>query len=227
MKITYYGHSCTLVEHDGISVIIDPFLSGNPHTNVDPSDIKVNAVILTHGHDDHFGDTIQIAKQNDCPVIAVYELAVFCGKKGVKADGLNIGGGRKYDGFEVKYTQAFHSSSVSDGDSWVYAGQPGGVLLTMGGKTFYHAGDTALFGDMRLIGEMNSIACAALPIGGALTMGPEDALLAAQWLRTSRVIPLHYNTFPGIEQDPEAFCDRLKQTGVDGCPLTPGESLEL
>ncbi|QCT04103.1 metallo-beta-lactamase domain protein [Paenibacillus algicola] len=227
MKITYYGHSCTLVEHEAKRVIIDPFLSGNPPSGVSPENIEVDAVILTHGHDDHFGDCIDLARRNNCPIIAVYELAVFCSKKGVQADGLNIGGARKYDGFEVKLTSALHSSSVSDGDTWVYAGQPAGVLLTMGGHTFYHAGDTALFSDLRMIGEMNSIACAALPIGDALTMGPQDALLAAQWLRTPRVIPVHYNTFPGIEQDGQDFCNRLKQSGIEGYPLTSGQSLEI
>lgn len=227
MKITYYGHSCMLVEENGVSVMIDPFLLGNPESGLAPKDVQVDAVILTHGHADHFGDCIEIARQNDCPIIAVYELAVYCAAQGVKSEGMNIGGGRQFDGFKVKFTQAFHSSSISVGDTWIYAGQPGGILLTMGDKTFYHAGDTSLFGDMRLIGEMNSIDCAALPIGDSLTMGPEDALLAAQWVRTKKVIPVHYNTFPEIEQDAGAFCDRLRQTGVEGYPLKPGESIEI
>lgn len=227
MKITYYGHSCLLVEDNGVSVIIDPFLSGNASSGITPEDIRVDAVILTHAHDDHFGDTISIAKRNDCPVIAVFELANYCSSQGVKSEAVNIGGSREFNGFKVKYTQAFHSSSISAGDSWIYAGQPAGVLLTMGGKTLYHAGDTSLFGDMRLIGEMNSIDCAALPIGDSFTMGPDDALLAAQWIRTKKVIPVHYDTFPVIKQDPAAFCERLSRTGVEGYPLKPGESIEL
>lgn len=227
MKITYYGHSCTLVEENGIRIIIDPFLSGNTNSGISPEDIQVDAVILTHGHADHFGDTIQITKQNDCPVIAVYELAVYCANQGVKSQGMNIGGRFSFDGFNVKFTQAFHSSSISVGDTWIYGGQPAGILLTIGDKTFYHAGDTSLFGDMRLIGEMNTIDCAALPIGDVLTMGPDDALLAAQWIRTKRVIPVHYDTFPDIAQDSSLFCDRLRQTGVEGYPLKPGESIEI
>ncbi|WP_054956583.1 metal-dependent hydrolase [Paenibacillus dakarensis] len=227
MKITYYGHSCILVEANGVRIIIDPFLSGNPNSGITPEDIQVDAVVLTHGHSDHFGDTIQIAKQNDCPVIAMFELAEYCESQGTKSFGMSIGGSYSFEGFKVKLTQAFHSSSISVGDSWIYAGMPAGVLLTIGDQTFYHAGDTGLFGDMRLIGEMNSIDCAALPIGDVFTMGPEDALLAAQWIRTKSVIPVHYNTFPAIEQDPKDFCDRLRQTGVEGYPLRAGESIDI
>ncbi|AWP25930.1 metal-dependent hydrolase [Paenibacillus glucanolyticus] len=227
MNITYYGHSSMLVEEGGVRVIIDPLLSGNPGSGIKPSDVKVDAVVLTHGHSDHFGDCIEIAKQNDCPIIAVYELAVYCGTQGVKSHGMNIGGSAQFDGFKVKFTPAFHSSSISVGDTWIYAGQPGGVILTMGGKTFYHAGDTSLFGDMRLIGEMNHIDAAALPIGDMLTMGPEDALLAAQWIRARHVIPVHYDTFPGIKQDAGAFCAELAKTGIQGHPLKAGESLEI
>lgn len=227
MNITYYGHSSILVEEGGVRVIIDPLLSGNPGSGIEPKDVKVDAVVLTHGHSDHFGDCIEIAKQNDCPIIAVYELAVYCGSLGAKSHGMNIGGSAQFDGFKVKFTPAFHSSSISVGDIWIYAGQPGGVILTMGGKTFYHAGDTSLFGDMRLIGEMNRIDAAALPIGDLLTMGPQDALLAAQWIRAKHVIPVHYDTFPGIKQDAGAFCDELAKTGIQGHPLKAGETLEI
>lgn len=227
MKITYYGHSCVLVEAEGRSVIIDPFLSGNPASGIAPKDIHVDAVLLTHGHSDHFGDCIEIAKANECPIIAVFELAEYCRSQGVQTYGMNIGGSQSFDGFKVKYTLAFHSSSVSVGDTWIYAGEPGGILLTMGGRTFFHAGDTALFGDMRLIGEMNKIDAAALPIGDALTMGPEDALLAAKWLQAEKVLPVHYNTFSGIHQDGALFCERLSQEGIKGYPLKPGESFEI
>lgn len=111
MNITYYGHSSILVEEGGVRVIIDPLLSGNPGSGIEPKDVKVDAVVLTHGHSDHFGDCIEIAKQNDCPIIAVYELAVYCGSLGAKSHGMNIGGSAQFDGFKVKFTPAFHSSS--------------------------------------------------------------------------------------------------------------------
>ncbi|MDR0268339.1 metal-dependent hydrolase [Paenibacillus sp.] len=227
MKITYYGHSCVLVEEGGKRIIIDPFLSESPVSEISAKDIHVDAVLLTHGHSDHFGDCIEIAKANDCPVIAVFELAEYCQSQGVNAYGMNIGGSHSFDGFKVKYTLAFHTSSVSVGDTMVYAGEPGGILLTMGGKTFFHAGDTGLFGDMRLIGEMNEIDAAALPIGDFFTMGPDDALLAAKWLQADNVLPVHYNTFPVIKQDGVLFCERLRQEGIDGYPLQPGESFEI
>lgn len=227
MKITYYGHSALLVETGEVKVIIDPFLSGNPNSGISPADISVDAVLLTHGHSDHLGDAVQIAKQNDCPIFAVFELAEYCRMKGAKVKHMNIGGSYSNDGMTVKFTQAFHSSSIQEGDSWIYAGQPAGILLTLEGKTIFHAGDTALFSDLRLIGERNSIALAALPIGDMLTMGPDDALLAARWLRANKVIPLHYNTFPEIAQDGADFCDRLRQEGVEGFALKAGESIEL
>ncbi len=227
MKVTYLGHSCLLAEENGKRVIIDPFLSGNPGSGVSPESLKVDAVVLTHGHDDHFGDTLQIAKANQCPVIAVFELAVFCQSKGVDAHAMNIGGKYDFGGFSVKYTPAFHGSSVRDGEQLLYAGQPAGVLLTMGGKTIYHAGDTCLFGDMKLIGEMHRIDAAALPIGDNFTMGPEEAAFAAEWTGAKRVIPLHYNTFPVIEQDPAYFSSLLKQRGIVCHALKSTESIEV
>lgn len=229
MKVTYYGHSCFLVEADGVRVILDPFLSGNPasHTFVNPKDIQVDAVILTHGHGDHFGDTLEIAKRNDCPVIAIHELAGFCMSKGTKAHGMNIGGAYQFEGFRVKLTPAIHSNSVQDGDQVLYGGVAAGVLLTMGDRTFYHVGDTALFSDLKLIGELHSIDAAAVPIGGNYTMGPDEAVIASEWIRPKTVIPVHFNTFPAIKQDGEAFARAVAEKGLVCKPLGIGESLEL
>lgn len=227
MKVTYYGHSALLVETEEAKVIIDPFLSGNPDSGISPEDVEVDAVLLTHGHSDHFGDALDIAKRNGCPIFAVFELANYCASKGADIRPINTGGSAQFKGMTIKYTLAFHSSSISEGEGWIYAGQPCGILLSADGATLYHAGDTALFGDMRLIGERNAIDLAALPIGDLFTMGPEDALVAAEWLQAKKVIPLHYNTFPPIVQDAQQFCDRLKQEGMEGHPLRAGESITI
>jgi L-ascorbate metabolism protein UlaG (beta-lactamase superfamily) len=227
LKLTYYGHSCFLVEHDGTRIVIDPFLSGNPASGIQPGALKVDAVVLTHGHDDHFGDTLEIASGNNCPVIAIHELALFCSRKGVKTHGMNIGGTYRTASFSVKLTPAFHSNSVSDGEKLLYAGMPAGVLLTMGDKTFYHAGDTALFSDLKLIGDLHSIDAAAIPIGDNYTMGPKEALLAAEWIHPGVVIPVHYNTFPAISQDGDAFAAACQAKGLRCLPLQNGEYTSL
>lgn len=228
MKLTYYGHSCFLAECDGLAIIIDPFLSGNPGSGAEPDAIQADAVILTHGHDDHFGDALRIAKRNKCPIIAVHELAHFCSLKGVHTHGMNIGGTfRAEEGFQVKLTPALHSSSVRSGDDLIYAGVAAGVILTISGHSFYHVGDTALFSDLKLIGELHAIDAAAIPIGDNYTMGPEEALLAAQWIGADVVIPVHYNTFPAIRQDGAAYAEACRDRGIKCLPLQAGESVEL
>jgi L-ascorbate metabolism protein UlaG (beta-lactamase superfamily) len=227
MKITYYGQSTFLFETDEHSVIIDPFISANPHAGVKVEDIRVSHVLLTHGHGDHILDAEPIARNNQATIVAPNELAGIFGKKGLQVHPMSIGGAHTFEFGRVKLTQAFHSSSVETEDGLVYAGMPVGIVLSIGGKSIYHAGDTGLFGDMKLIGEYNNLDVALLPIGDNFTMGPEDATLAAQWLHAGLTIPMHYNTFPLINQDGNAFTHGLEAKGLRAKELKPGESIEV
>lgn len=229
MKITYHGHSCVQVDYEGGSLIIDPFITGNPQVKINVEDIQVEYVLLTHGHNDHVGDTVQIATKNGATVIAPFELATFFGWKGCNVHPMHIGGAHTFPFGRVKFTQAFHGSSYTDEENQTitYTGMPAGILLTLGDKTIYHAGDTALFSDMKMIGQLNDIDIAFLPIGDNFTMGPEDALLAAEWLGARKVIPIHYNTFPLIEQDAESFVHQLRLKGIEGQVLAVTEQIEL
>ncbi|MFC0557927.1 metal-dependent hydrolase [Halalkalibacter alkalisediminis] len=227
MKLSYHGHSVVCVETLGTKLIIDPFITGNGLTDLDPDQLKVDVILLTHGHNDHVGDTVALAKKNDALVIAPFELSTYLSWQGVRTHPMHIGGSHEFDFGTVKLTQAFHGSSytIEEEQKMVYTGMPAGLLFTAEGKTIFHAGDTALFGDMKLIGERNTIDVAFLPIGDNFTMGPEDAAIAAEWLQAKRVVPIHYNTFPVIEQDPVEFAENL--SGKKGLPLKVGESIEL
>ncbi|HZG56324.1 metal-dependent hydrolase [Paenibacillus sp.] len=227
MRITFLGHAGLLAEADGRRVAIDPFLTGNPKAAMKASELKVDAIALTHAHGDHASDAADIAKANDCPIIAVVELADILARKGAKTVGMNTGGTYAWDGVRLKMTPALHSSSYQDGDVALYAGQAVGLLLEMGGKTLYHTGDTALFSDFKLIGERHRIDVAALPIGDHFTMGPDDALEAAAWIGAKHVIPIHYDTFPPIRQDGAAFVRRLAERGMTGHAMSPGDTIEI
>ncbi|WLD92364.1 metal-dependent hydrolase [Alkalihalobacillus sp. AL-G] len=226
MKVTYYGHSVVEIKVNGKSIWIDPFITGNDQCHLNAGEVEADVILLTHGHNDHVGDTVEIAKKNNSLVIAPFELANFIGSKGVDAHPMHIGGAHEFVFGKVKFTQAFHGSSFNEEDGTVvYTGMPSGILFTAEGKTVYHAGDTALFSDMKMIGERNSIDVAFLPIGDNFTMGPDDASVASSWLKAKTVVPVHYNTFPVIEQDPEAFVENLH--GKNGQVLKSGESIQL
>ncbi|MCK0471330.1 metal-dependent hydrolase [Halalkalibacter sp. APA_J-10(15)] len=227
MNVSYHGHSVVFINTKRTKIIIDPFITGNGLTDLNADSLEVDVILLTHGHNDHVGDTVELAKRNDALVIAPFELATYLGWKGIQCHPMHIGGAHTFEFGTVKLTQAFHGSSYTEEDNQriVYTGMPAGILLTVEGKTIFHAGDTALFSDMKLIGERNTIDLAFLPIGDNFTMGPEDATLAAEWLQAKRVVPIHYNTFPVIEQDPNEYAEHL--SGKKGLALKVGEGIEL
>ncbi|WP_127579691.1 metal-dependent hydrolase [Paenibacillus koleovorans] len=230
MDILYHGHSCIQLSSGGRSILIDPFISGNPHAVTKIDSIDADFILLTHGHTDHTLDAVPIAKRTGATIVAIHELATYMGWQGAKAMGMNMGGKVTLGGFvEIEMIQAFHSSSIilEQEQKIIYAGMPAGYIVRWDGLTLLHSGDTSLFSDMKMIGERNSIDVAFLPIGNLFTMGPEDAETAAQWLQAKRVLPLHYNTFPPIAQDGEQFAERLAQHGIQGSSLKPGQTLTL
>jgi L-ascorbate metabolism protein UlaG (beta-lactamase superfamily)/uncharacterized protein YbbK (DUF523 family) len=223
MKLAYHGHSCFLIEGDSGSIIIDPFLNGNPVAVIKAAQVKVDAVLVSHGHGDHLGDAIEISKRNNAPVIGTFELVNYCAGKGATGHAMHIGGGHAFPFGKVKLTIAHHGSGADAGE----LGNPCGFLITMDGKTVYHAGDTGLFSDMALIGKTSPIDCALLPIGDNFTMGIEDAITAVQMLSPKSVVPMHYNTWELIRQDPLLFKKGLEGKPVSVQVMKPGEAINI
>jgi len=225
ITLTFLGHAGFLLDDGSHCVAIDPFLTGNPVATKKPKDIRCKAVVLTHGHGDHFGDCVAIAKDNDATIYAPNEIAQYVSAKGCKAEPGNPGGKISGDFGWVAFTPAFHSSSYDD----KYMGMPCGAVVHIGGVTVYHCGDTGLFGDMKLIGE-EKIDLALLPIGDNYTMGPDDALRAVKLLKPKVVIPIHYNTWELLAQDVNAWARRVKaltQGKTKVAVLKPGETYTL
>lgn len=215
MKLSYHGHSIVKIQTNDHTILIDPFITGNELTDLVVEDEKPDVILLTHGHNDHVGDTVTLAKASDALVVAPNELAIYLGLQGLNTHGMNIGGANEFEFGTVKFTKAFHSSSYqTENNTFIYTGMPAGILFTAEGKTIYHAGDTSLFGDMKMIGDRHPIDVAFLPIGDNFTMGPEDAAYAVELLKPKVTIPVHYNTFPPIKQDPQTFKSLVKNHEV-------------
>jgi len=221
---TFLGHACVLLQDGDHRLIIDPFLTGNELAPMRPEQIEVQHVLISHGHGDHVGDAMAIAKRCGATVVSNYELALLFGKEGINAHPMHIGGAHNFDFGRVKLTIAHHGGGYGP-DASRYTGPPVGFLVTLGGKVVYHPGDTGLFYDMKLIGEMNSIDLAFLPIGDNFTMGIDDAVKAAEFLNAKRVVPRHYDTFDVIKADPQQFAARVKNSQV--VILKPGDTLEF
>jgi L-ascorbate metabolism protein UlaG (beta-lactamase superfamily) len=223
--MTWFGHSAVGLRIDRYNVLIDPFFEGNPVSTVKPDQVEADYILVTHGHGDHLGDTIAIARRTGATVIANSEISAWLEKKGVKTHAQHLGGGFVYPFGYVKLTLAVHGSSLPDGS---YGGNPGGFLITTpSGKKIYHAGDTGLFGDMHLIGEEH-VNLAMLPIGDNYTMGPEDALRAVRLLRPEHVIPFHFNTWNLLNQDAAEWVKQINtKTSSKAHLLKPGETFTI
>ena len=225
-RIRWLGHSCILMETNGQSILIDPFLTGNPAAAIKVEEAPADFILVSHGHGDHVGDAIEIARRTGATVISNYEISEWFKSKGVaKVHGQQHGGGHAFPFGRVKLTLAFHGSMLPDGSN---GGNPCGFLIYLkDGAKIYHAADTGLFGDMRLIGD-EGLDLAILPIGDNYTMGPDDSIRAVKMLEPKKVLPIHYNTWEIIAQDAGAWANRIrKETRAQPVVLKPGEWMEI
>ncbi len=226
MKFTYYGHACFAVEAGGKSLLFDPFISPNPLAkDIDLKKISADFILVSHGHGDHVADVVEIAKRTEAKVIAPFETGSWFETKGVKnVQSMNHGGATKTDFGRVKLTAAIHSSSMPDGS---YGGNPCGFVIETRDGNFYYSGDTALTYDMKLIGEQTRLDFAILPIGDFFTMGIDDALRAAEFVGTTRIVGVHYDTFPPIKIDHEAAQKAARAAGKELLLPKIGETISL
>ncbi len=224
-RITWLGHACWQVQTEATTLLIDPFLTGNPAAAVQADKVEADTILISHGHGDHVGDTVAIAQRTGATVISNYEICAWLAGQGVqKTIGGNLGGGVNLSWGRVQLTLAHHSSQLPDGS---YGGNPSGFLITLGKQKLYFACDTGLFYDMQLIGA-RGIDVAVLPIGDLFTMGPDDALEAVKLIAPKYVLPSHFNTWPPISQDPNHWAERVKaETKVAPTVLKSGETFTL
>lgn len=225
MKLRYFSHSSfQITTNDGQVLLIDPFIDDNPTATVSSAELGADFIILTHAHGDHVGDAFKIAKRTDPLFICVNELANYCSAKGFRAHNMHIGGAHDFAFGRLKFTIAHHGSMTPDN---TYAGEPAGVIVTIDGKSLYHTGDTGLFYDMQLIGEMTPLDYMLLPIGDNFTMGITDAVKAVELAKPKMAIPMHYNTFPVIQADPQEFKKQVEKIGKKALVMEFGQEIEL
>lgn len=225
IKITWFGHAFFSIETNKTKILIDPFIEGNKLCPISVRDAQADFICVTHGHGDHVGETLEISKKYGSAIISNPEICSWLEKKGAKKiHAMQIGGSFQFPWGKLKMTLALHSSPMPDGS---YGGNPAGLIFSIDGKKIYHAGDTGLFGDMKFIGD-EKIDMAMLPIGDNYTMGPEDAIKALSLIKPANVIPMHFNTFDIIKQNPVHWIEKINKSKISNAiQLSPGESFNL